>query len=133
MSSLLVINGLDQMVPSGITTASSNDAIIIALQTNQLYNKVINQYYNIMKNVEYRSVGKDSFYNLMPQYATSGTSNINCALSRQYMSHLHNNNHLFTRVLNLAVAYLSEIKRRTYKKSVGLDYPVCGLLGGRCR
>ena len=127
-----ILQGLDEMVPNNITGASSDSEIITELLKDNLYNKVIQQYYDIMKNVEYRSVGKHSYYCLRPNYATSGTSNINCNLSLQYMSYLANYNTLFGRVLQLAIMLVSENKRRHNQKALGIPNPVCGILSKKC-
>ena len=133
MSFLLIQEGLNAMVPSGILNTDTDNQIISKLLQNNLLNKVIQLYYNIKKNVEYRSVGKFSYYCLIPNYRSAGDINkINCNLSIYYMSYIHNYNSLFTRVVNLAIRYISEVKRNHNGKSLGLYYPSCGLLTGKC-
>lgn len=133
MSIVLIKDGLDAMVPSGIHSTDSDETIITKLKSNQLYNKVIQQFYNIKKNVEYRSVGKHSYYNLIPNYASDGDrTKINCNLSVYYMSYFHKHNTLFTRVVQLAIRFISEVKRNHNGRSLGLYYPTCGILSKRC-
>lgn len=133
MSLSLINSGLDGMVPKGISSTDSNAQIIEKLKVNQLYNKVIQQYYNIKQNVDYRSVGKYSYYSLIPNYATNTNRNkINCNLSVYYMSVIHKYNTLFTRVVQLAIKYISEIKRNHNGRSLGLYYPTCGILSKKC-
>jgi len=131
--STIIDNGLDSMVPSGITSVSTNaDIINIFKSKKNLSNAVMHQYYNIKKNVEYRSVGKESLFPLNPNYATKSNNPIYCGYSRQYFARIANINSLFRRVLNLAFQYNNEIRSRAYNRSIGLNLPVCGKLTGKC-
>lgn len=130
--SITINNGLSVMVPYGITDLSTKTEIIDILKTNNFANAVILQYYKIKKNVEFQSVGKNSLYPLNPSYKANTIGPVYCGYSRQYFAAIANGKHLFRKVLDLAFQYNYEIRRRAYNKSIGLEFPVCGRLTGKC-
>ena len=130
--SITINNGLSAMVPNSITASSTKTEIINILKTKNLANAVMYQYYKIKKNVEFQSVGKHSLYPLNPSYKADTSKPIHCGYSRQYFATIANGKHLFRKVLDLAFQYNYEIRRRAYNKSIGLEFPVCGRLTGKC-
>tara|TARA_B100001093_G_C26448610_1_gene851285 strand:- start:56 stop:460 length:405 start_codon:yes stop_codon:yes gene_type:complete len=130
--SSIINNGLDAMVPNGITTSSTTTEIINIIKIDNISNAVMHQYYKIKKNVEFKSVGKEFLYPLNLSYKGTGSQPIYCGYSRQYFARIANGSHLFRKVLDLAFQYNYEIRRRASKRATGLELPVCGKLTGKC-
>ena len=113
---------LDELIPSSID-GKSGEALLTALKTNNLANKILNVYYRIKRNVEYISEGKESLYSVSPNYSTKyPRASLNARHSRQYFNLIaHYPNQSFGKVVNLAAHILQNNKQRSEQNTKGLQ------------
>ena len=120
----VIHHALDELIPQSLHL-NSGQALIAALKTDDLANKILDVYYRIKRNIEYMSQGKESLYSVAPNYSTKyPIVLLNCRHSREYFYLIHKYpDRGFGHVVTLASYLVQNNKMRLEQNARGLQGP----------